>query len=72
MSAVTANMQQSPPFSNASARLRVGSYTFANESQLSGSFKILLFGFEIEFVHLPDYYPWMSPNGQWAGALAHL
>ncbi len=32
----------------------------------------LLFDRYHEFVHIPDYYPWLLVNGSWTGALGQL
>jgi hypothetical protein len=50
--------------------LRVASDTFANETQFIDQLDMLMRGVDVEFVYIPDYWPFVDSRGEWAGALA--
>ena len=54
----------------ATIHLRVASETFANETQFLDRLDTLLVDVDVEFVYMPDYWPFVDGNGEWAGALA--
>ncbi len=43
-------------FTNSTDKLRIG-YAVADGPQLAGGLDVILKGFDIEFVCIPDYYP---------------
>lgn len=53
-----------------SIHLRVASETFANETHFLDQLDMLMVGVDVEFVYMPDYWPFVDGNGEWAGALA--
>ncbi len=52
-------------------RLRVGTYTYVNETVTEKVYD-LLFGSAYELVYVPDFYPWEVVNGTWTGVLGYL
>jgi hypothetical protein len=54
-------------------QIRVGVEHAVNRSELNKFLAFdLLYGGYHQFVHVPNYNPWLLVNGSWTGALGHL